>query len=511
MKMVMTGQMRLEQRMKLAPRMIQSMEVLQLPLLALQEKIEAELNSNPVLETAEEREEADGEGDAGEPAGGEGDGEEPAGEAAGESDETVEERELVVGDEKTDRADDFERLDQLEGSEAGFTDYLESAWAGGPRRSAGEPDKKLEALQNTAAQEASLNDSLNDQWRLVDAAEPVKEAGRLIIDYIDEKGYLAVRLEQLHNKDKHAFGIEHLHAALDLVQKLEPAGVGARDLKECLLIQMRSFPDNMRFESQLVEEHWDELLENKLPQIARKMKCTLEEINAAVARMSKLDTSPGLGIGRDDNHPITADIIVEARDDGGYSVRLTDTSVPNLRVSRFYTKMARDRQIDQKTREFLLQNIRTAQWFMEAIEQRKHTLLRVAEEVVDHQREFFDKGRLYLKPLPMAAVAGKVGVHIATVSRAVAGKYMQCPQGVLALRSFFNGGMENAAGEAHSWDAVKAKLQQIVDEEDKSHPLNDDDIREKLAESGMGDIARRTVAKYRKTLNIATARFRKKY
>lgn len=494
MKMAMTGQMRLEQRMKLAPRMIQAMEILQLPLLALQEKIEAELNSNPVLETVEERDESiPGDIDDTEP-----------------QDNPFETRELIVGDE-ADRTDDFERLEQLEATEAGFTDYMESVSAGALRRAAAEPDKKLEALHNTAAQEASLNDSLHEQWRLVDAPELVKIAGDLIIDYIDEKGYLTVRLEQLHNKDKHPFSMEHLYAALELIQKLEPAGVGARDLKECLLIQMRQFPDDMSFETRLVEEHWNELLENKLPQIAKKMNCTIEQINAAIQRMSKLDTSPGLGIGRDDNHPITADIIVEPSEDGGYSVRLTDTSVPNLRVNRFYAKMARDRAVDQKTRDFLMQNIRSAQWFMDAIEQRKRTLLRVAEEIVNYQRDFFDKGQLYLKPLPMAAVADRIGVHIATVSRAVAGKYMQCPQGVLPLRSFFNGGKENDEGHAHSWNAVKAKLQQIVDEEDKSNPLNDDEIREKLAQSGMDNIARRTVAKYRKILNIPTARFRKKY
>jgi len=494
MRMAMTGMMRLEQRMKLAPRMIQAMEVLQLPLLALQEKIEAELNSNPVLETVEEQEGIDGE-------------------ATPDSDGEIEfaaNAEPSISDDSRG-VDDFERLERLEESEPGFSDYMESVYSGGPQRTSGEADKKLEALQNTAAQEASLNDNLNEQWRLVDAEEPVKEAGRLIIDYIDEKGYLTVRLEQLHNKDKHSWSIEHLHKALGLVQKLEPPGVGARDLKECLLLQMRQFPDDMSFEIRLVEKHWDELLENKLPQIARKMNCSVEDINAAIQRMSKLDTSPGLGIGRDHNHPISADIIVEPRDDGGYSVRLTDTSVPNLRVNHFYARMAKDRGVDQKTREFLMQNIRSAQWFMDAIEQRKHTLLRVSEEIVEHQREFLDKGQLYLKPLPMATVADKVGVHIATVSRAVSGKYVQCPQGVLALRSFFNGGMENSEGESHSWDAVKAKLQQIVDGEDKSSPLNDDEIRKKLAESGMGDIARRTVAKYRKILNIPTARFRKKY
>ena len=479
--------------MTLAPRMIQSMEVLQLPLLALQEKIEAELNSNPVLEVAEE----------------------PADETAEsaeetEDDESLDQKELVVG-EDSDKADDFERLDSIGESDTGFSDYLDSVSSVSFRRSGGEKDKKLEALQNTAAPAQSLNDSLNEQWRLVEAEELVTEAGALIIDYIDEKGYLTVRLEQLHNKDKHEFGIEQLYKALELIQELEPAGVGARDLRECFLIQMQQFPDDMTFESRLVQDHWDELLENKLPQIARKMDCAVEQINAAIARMSKLDTSPGLGVGRNDNHAITADVIVEPCEDGGYSVRLTDTNMPNLHVNSFYAKMARDRKLDRKTREFLLQNIRSAQWFMDAIIQRKNTVLRVAQVVVDRQSEFFDKGKLYLKPLPMAAVADVVGVHIATVSRAVAGKYVQSPQGILPLRSLFNGGMQTADGKEHSWDAVKARLQLIVDDEDKSKPLNDDEIRDKLSDAGVGTIARRTVAKYRKILHIPTARFRKKY
>jgi RNA polymerase sigma-54 factor len=496
MKMQMTGQMRMEQRMKLAPRMIQSMEILQLPLLALLERIEAELNNNPVLETTDEMEEDKDltKDDS----------------VENESAEASEDKELVVSDDPSN-AEGFERLDNLEQSEAGYTDYMESDSFSGYRRNSSETDKKFEALQNTAAREQSLNDYLNEQWRLVEAEEPVRQAGKLIIDYIDEKGYLTVRLEQLHNKDKHEFGIDHLKQALQLVQKLDPPGVGARDLKECLLIQMAQFPDDMSFLMRLVSRHWEHLLENKLPLIARKMRCSVEQINAAVAQMSKLDTSPGLLIGRDDNHPIAADIAVEPNDEGGYDVSFTDNSMPSLRVNNFYSKMVKDHDIDQKTRDFLQHNIRSARWFMDAIEQRKQTLLRVAQVVVNHQSEFFEKGPLFLKPLPMAAVADKVGVHIATVSRAVAGKYLQCPQGILPLRSFFNGGMETDDGKLHSWDAVKAKLQQIVDEEDKSNPLSDDEIKKALTESGLGNIARRTVAKYRKILNIPTAKFRKKY
>ncbi|MHC5059594.1 MAG: RNA polymerase factor sigma-54 [Planctomycetota bacterium] len=494
MKMSMTPQMRMEQRMKLAPRMIQSMEILQLPLLALQEKIETELNSNPVLEQVEE----------------EGENKNIESGEASEGDETreVEEQDEFVVKDDDNNVEDFQRLDSIG---ADFDDYMAQAGPLRYKRKLGDTDKKFEALQNTAANDVSLNDHLKEQWRLVEAAEPVKKAGDLIIDYIDDKGYLTVRLEQLHNKDKHGFGMEELDTALGLVQKLEPAGVGARDVRESFLIQMAQFPEDMSFESELVSGHWEALLENRLPQIARKMKCSVEQLNEAIAHMSKLDTSPGLQVGKNDNHPITADVIVESDEQGGYSVSLRDTHIPNLRVNDFYMKMSKNRKIDTKTRDFLQQNIRSAQWLMDAVIQRKNTLLRVAGAVVRNQKDFFDKGKLFLKPLPMAKVAEEVGVHIATVSRAVAGKYVQCPQGILPLRGFFSGGMEAADGSQQSWDAVRAKLQQIVDDEDKARPLSDDEIRKRLEAAGVGKIARRTVAKYRKLLNIPTARFRKRY
>jgi RNA polymerase sigma-54 factor len=241
------------------------------------------------------------------------------------------------------------------------------------------------------------------------------------------------------------------------------------------------------------------------------MNVTIDRIGKAIERMSKLDISPGLSVGRNENHPITADVVVEPDGQGGYQVFSAETRIPSLRVNQFYRKMARNRTIDENTRQFLQKNIRSAQWFMDAIEQRKQTLLRVARAVVDHQKDFFDKGKLYLKPLPMSVIAAKVKVHIATVSRAVSGKYMQCPQGILPLRGFFSGGTEDEQGRELSYDAVKAKLQEIIDTEDKAKPLGDDEIRKKLTEVGMGTIARRTVAKYRSILNIPTARFRKKY
>ncbi|MHC4293274.1 MAG: RNA polymerase factor sigma-54 [Planctomycetota bacterium] len=488
MKLEMQRQLRLEQQMKLAPRMIQSMEILQLPILALQERIEQELNDNPVLEIEEPSE-------------------------TEQVNQTIEgpsldmsEKDLVVNTDNN-KVEDFQRLDSI-GDE--YQDYMSQTRSFHPRSQYEEDDSKLQAIKNTAARPQSLHEYLMDQWRLVDTEESIKKAGEAIIDYIDARGYLSVRLEQLHNKDKKDFTYEDLQQAIRFVQKLEPAGVGARDLKECLLIQMDQSTEDMSFEKQLVAEYMDQLLENHLPEIAKKLNCSIDRINQAIERMSKLDTSPGLQVGMPQNHAVTADVIVEETEDG-YQVRLADYSLPALKVNSYYEKMSRNREVSDKTKEFLKKNIRSAQWIIEAIEQRKNTLLRVARSVVKFQTDFFDKGQLYLKPLPMSKVADEVGVHLATVSRAVAGKYIQCSRGILPLRKFFSGGTEDINGNAKSWEAIRGKLQQIIDNEDKSKPLSDDQIRKKLAETGINNIARRTVAKYRKLLNIPAARFRKKY
>ncbi len=490
MKLEMKGQMRLEQKMKLAPHMIQSMEILQLSILALQERIEQELNSNPVLEI-DESSSPEADISATEPSGAD-----------------IAEKDLAA-EADSDKVEDFERIENLDDD---YKDYMSQVEPFRRHAASNEPDRKLEAIKNTAAPPQSLHEYLLEQWMLVEAESGVKKAGSLIIDYIDDRGYLTVRLEQLYNKDRADFTLDDLKEALGLVQKLEPTGVGARDLQECLLIQMAQSGEDMSFEAKLIAEHMDELLRNRLPDIARKMNCSIEAINRAIEQMSKLDTSPGLQVGRNQNHPITADVIVEPSDNsGGYFVRLADSNLPGLRINNYYAKMSKDTGAGEKTRKFLQNNIRSAQWIIDAIEQRKNTLLKVAKAVVKFQREFFEKGQLYLKPLPMSKIADDIGIHPATVSRAVAGKYVQCSWGVLPLRKFFSGGTEDVNGEEHSWEAIRAKLQQIIDAEDKSAPLGDDEIRRKLMEAGLKKLARRTVAKYRKLLNIPAARFRKKY
>jgi RNA polymerase sigma-54 factor len=492
MKLEMTGQMRMEQRMKLAPHMIQSMEILQLSILALQERIEQELNGNPVLELDDPANLEETETSSQEP------NEEP----------NLSEKALVVNTD-SNKVEDFERLESVEDE---IKDYMEQVEPFRPARPSDEPDGKLQAIKNVPAPPQSLHDNLTEQWRMVEAEPAVKKAGEAIIDYTDDRGYLTVRLEQLHNKDKGDFTLDDLKEALPLVQRLEPSGVGARDLKECLLIQLGQSSEDTTFERHLITDHMDELLANRLPDIAKKMNCGIDRINQAIERLSKLDTSPGLQIDREQNLSIKPDVIVEQGDNPDeFSVRLADFNLPSLRLNLTYTKMARDSRVSEKTRKFLQDNVRSAQWIIDAIEQRKMTLLKVTKAIVKYQKDFFEKGPLYLQPLPMSKVADEVGVHLATVSRAVAGKYVECSGGILPLRKFFSGGTEDVEGKGHSWEAIRTKLQHFIDAEDKTHPLSDDQIREKLAEAGINNLARRTVAKYRKLLGIPTARFRKKY
>lgn len=481
MKFEMRGHMRMEQKMKLAPQMIQSMEILQLPLIALEERIEQELNSNPVLEL-----------------------EEP------ETDEMPQNQQIseAGADETSD--DGFSKLESFDDN---FKEYIgEQEPYRLFRKGEGGSDKKLEAIKNTAAKSKSLTEDLLEQWALIESTPAVKKAGEIIIGYINQRGYLTVCVEQLYNKDKTDYTFEDLQKALDLIQTLEPVGVGARGIKECLLIQMRQSSKDMSFECEIISDHMNELLENRLPDIAKKLKCSVEDIRAAIDRISKFDTSPGLQIGESRNHPIRVEVIVEPREDGdGFGVRFADSNYQGLHISEYYSTIARQKNTNSQTKEFLKKNILSAQWIISAIEQRKSTLLRVSESIVRNQRLFFEKGHLFLKPLPMSKVADEVGVHLATVSRAVSDKYMQCPWGIIPLRKLFSGGTEGDDGHEHSWEAIRAKLQEIIDDEDKAKPLSDEKILKKLNEAGMAGIARRTVAKYRKLMNIPTARLRKRY
>jgi len=501
--------MRQELRQLLTPRMIQSMEILQLPLMALEERIEQELVSNPVLEMKD--------GPAGEDAS---EVVEIPAEVNGEAREEFSEGEqALVVKEQSNSAEDFDRLERI-------TEYLENeefftnSSLNFRQASSydGERDKKLDALNNTADRNVNLTDYLLDQWNFIEAPAGVIAAGKAIINHIDDQGYLRLDLETIKAQSKAPLKIEDLQAALELIHELEPAGVGARDIRECLLLQIDALeedPENedhdFELERKLVSDHLKDLEMNRYPQISKKLGRPIEDIKEAVRRLSRLHPHPGKQIGADDAPPITPDAFIYYDEDTDrYEIRMANDPADSLYIGGRWRKMLKDKTLDKKTKEFLSNNVRNARWLLESIEQRKSTIARVIRAVVDAQREFFDKGAEFLKPLPMISVADQLGIHVATVSRAVSEKWIQTPKGVFPLRRFFSGGTTNAEGEDMSWDAVKEKLKAIIENEDKNNPLNDDDIVLKLKEQGI-DLARRTVAKYRKLLNIPTARQRKEY
>ena len=489
MRLDTSQQMRLEQRMKLAPRMIQAMEILQLPLMALQERIDAELASNPVLELRE----ADDEGPAEE-----------------EAVDVREDRDLVVRD-NNDQAEDFQRMDSFQ------HEHETAVWEGEDFRPArsydGERDAKMDAMANAPAPAQSLYEFLVDQWAFVEADPAVLQAGELILEHLDEDGYLRETLEELAARANGRVALADLKSALPLVQRLEPIGVGARDLKECLLIQLAvqaAAGQDVALQCELVRSFTRDILANRLPLIARKTDHTLEQIKAAIECLSHLNPRPGSLISERGAPAIMPDLIVELDEAGAPVVRMSYESTPPLHINRAYRRMARRREVDKGAREFLQSNIRAAEWLIGAIQQRRQTMLRVAQEVFAAQKEFFSRGQAGLHPLPMASVADKVGVHVATVSRAVAGKYVQTPRGIFPLRMFFSGGTTTEAGEGLAWDAIRDKLREVIDKEDKASPLSDDELVEALKKAGI-KIARRTVAKYRNLLKIPPARQRKQY
>lgn len=514
--------MKLGQQMKLAPRMIQSMEILQMALPQLEERIEQELESNVTLESFEpgadeqalEQQRADAERDA----------------AEGE-------RPLEVKD-SGGAAEDFERLDTLEQENPeAFDNAYESArqrwdeeFIAGPRSSSrlsGERDAKMDAMANTEARATSLTDQLLEQWSFADVDEELREPGRALISFIDEDGYIRLPLDKVIDQMPASSGapakpsLEVMARALMAVQLfLEPAGLGARDTRECLLLQVDSIMqgesdatklkdwDRVRL---LIDKHLDDLVHNRIPRIAQKTGLDPSEIKHAVEHMRRLTIHPGRQLVSETQAAIMPDAIVEYDDDKDhYIAYLTDGRLPNLRVNQEYAKMAADRALPKPDRDFIRTNLGNAQWLIEALQQRRQTLLRVINVVVAAQRDFFDLGPQAIRPLPMTQVADQLGIHVATVSRAVAGKHIQTPRGIFPLRKFFTGGTQTDSGEDVSWEAIKAAMREVIDAEDKKDPLSDDAIADALKARGV-EIARRTVAKYRAQLDIPPARMRRQY
>jgi len=487
-------ELRMVQKQVLAPRMIQSMEILQLPILALQERIEQEMEENPVLELREEEPE---EENLAPPAF---DGEPSESPDAPSEDE----RELVI-DEAHANEKDFERLVSMDEQ---WPEHFEEQ--NRPSRAALEEvgERKLDAMANQPAHPQSLQDYLRDQLSWFELSPPLRAMAERIIFNLDPNGYLQGTLEDLLGAEATAEDLALAKQALTVVQKLDPPGVGARDLRECLLLQLTPGMPYYEELRTLITNHLEDLEHNRLPAISRRTGYSVPFIQEVLGALRKLNPKPGAAFHNVVAPPVTPDIFVEQDENGRYQVRLEEADTPQLYISPYYRKLLQDPNTSPETREYIKRKINSAQWLLDSIQQRRNTLLKVAQAIVDHQKSFFEKGPDAIEPLKMQQIADKVGVHVTTVSRAVDEKWMQTPRGIFPLRRFFCSGTVSAQGEEVAWDTVRRKLQEIIDHEDKRNPYSDEELAAKLAEHGL-TVARRTVTKYRKAMGILSSRQRR--
>ena len=480
--------------MKLAPRMIQSMEILQLPILALKERIEQELRDNEML--------VDQLNDPDAP--------ENVAQLQQARDEAlerpIEQRELNV-DATGNGEDDFQRL--LEMSEQWPNDeYISTRKSG--NRADDESDQQHDTMANMLARPISLQEHLLEQFGFFDCPPEVREFGEFIVQNLDGNGRLPSGLSELVQVYGQYISEDNAHAALSLVQKLDPLGVGAHDLRECLLLQVTEKTQYREVLITLISSHLEDLAQNRLPLIERKTGYDIDTIKDAYEILRTLDPTPGAGFLQEAAPNVIPDLFVEQDGLGKWTVRMEDEYTPRLHISKRYRELLGSGEVDPKTKDYIKRKIESARWLMESIEQRYSTLKRVAQAIVDHQTEFLQHGPESIQPLKMQQIADVVGVHVTTVSRAVDDKWIQTPRGIYALKRFFGGGTTNSDGEEVAWDIIRIKLKQIVAEEDKDDPLSDDALVEKLAAEGY-QLARRTVTKYRKALNIPSSRQRREY
>lgn len=486
MRLGLTQNLRTEQRLVQSPQMIQAMQVLQYPLLELMDRIDQELQENVFLEVPE-----------------------------GESTESTNDVDVSQKDGKADPDMEpvYEKLDNSTESDTTFEtlELLEqrSSDLGGSRISRGdEEDSRIQLLMNTPGPSETLSEHLINQLMLLELEAEQHELVELIIYSLDRDGRLVSTVEELAEEAR--CSDEEIEEAIQIVQSLDPAGVGARELKECLMLQLDRMPGSLQIVRQIVANHLEDLSLNRLPRISRATGASIEDIKEAVEFMrSHLHPHPGAPYGQVMNQVISPDVIVDEVD-GRFEIRIERGGIPELRISNMYRKLLEDAKGDKKSMDYLRKKIESAKWFIDAIAQRQSTIERIARAIVDTQSEFLRKGVRYLKPLRMQDIADEVGVHISTVSRAISGKYIQTPQGIFDMKRFFSAGTRSETGEMVSQQAIKQKTLEIIENEDKEHPLSDDAIVHILEKDGI-KIARRTVTKYRKSLGIPSSTQRRSY
>jgi len=475
----------LSQQLRINPRLYQAMDLLYMPLLDLQQHLKQELLGNPFLELVESEEET----------------------------------EVPLAEEAKEDKKEAEANDEPNWEEILLDDGSDS---GAPPRDMSEAREYVEPVP---VESKDLSDYLRDQMRLLDLTPRQQLLAEEFIGNIAEDGYLGATLEEIVRGanqllEEHAaeserdvqpqmFTTAEAEEMLRVIQKLDPPGVGARDLRECLLLQLEARGETDTLAHRLVRDAFDDLKAHRWSDLGKRFGLDATEVQKVADDLAKLDPKPGLQHSAANDAYIIPDLVVE-KIDGEYKVFLNDAGLPRLRISKTYQDIARDKKKFQgENKDFINQRMNSAHWMIQAIEQRRQTMLKVMNFIVDRQRDFFEKGVEYLKPLTLREVADVINMHESTVSRVTNEKYVQTPRGLLPLKFFFSSGLSTTTGEDASARAIRAQIQKMVGDEDPKNPLTDQQIVEMFAQRGV-KIARRTVAKYRDQLSILPARMRKR-
>jgi len=458
---------RLSQRLILTPSLQQAIKLLPLTTLELAEVLEQEVMENPLLEEVPQ--------------------EQPSAE------------EIAQEEAKTEREDILKEIDV----EKFFEDYLDD---GDHRRTRSAEIPELPPIENTLTEQPDLYDHLMWQLHMSVSDEFTLEIGDAIIQNLDADGLLRASVEEIANLGP--YPVEEVQKALTLIQGLDPSGVAARDLCECLRLQLRNLGLEGSPTDVMVREHMKQLQSHQYPEIGRQMGLSPDEVSHHLEIIKRLDPKPGLKYSPDKSTYIIPDVFVVKEGDD-YKIILNDDGLPKLRISPTYKRMLDVKEVgSEETRNYVKEKLRSALWLLKSVDQRQRTIYKVSESIIRHQRGFLDSGITHLRPLVLRDVATDIGMHESTVSRVVANKYMHTPRGVYELRFFFHSGITSNMGEAISSVTIKDRIRKMIEAEDPFRPLSDSRIAELLGSDGL-PLARRTVAKYREELRIPPSNLRK--
>ncbi len=419
---------------------------------------------------------------------------------------SADERDSAESSTDNNFKEEFEKLVRLDEEWRDYMAQSASYNSEGFRNSQEAQDKRQFFFDSIAVQE-TLQQHLVAQLNQTALNAADRKAAELIIGNIDDNGFLQSTPEEMALSS----GVpkEDFEKMLALVQSFSPRGVGARDLRECLLIQLQREGKESSLEYRIVSEHMEDLGRRRFPEIARRMGISVEEVQSAADKIARLNPRPGQAFTAAPQNYVLPDATVE-KVDGDYQIILNNEQIPHLRISNLYKDIIAQGNNGAEVKDYIRDKIRSGKFLIRSIHQRQQTISNIAQQIVSRQRDFLEHGPSHLKPMTMAEIADAVGVHETTVSRAVSGKYMATPQGIFEMKYFFTSGYQTATGESMSNTSVKEAILDLVKHENGSAPLSDQQLVEILTERGI-PIARRTVAKYRTELNILPSHMRRKY